>query len=55
MPVITAAKAANPPNLRGVRSLRSSLAFGVWGKSLLRDATIAQLQVSGRIAVSLLT
>ena len=54
----------SPPNLRGVRSSRSSSALGVWGdpgvgkthwvETLLCDAAIAQLRVSGRIAVSLL-
>lgn len=60
----TPINATNPPNLRGVRSSRSSLALGVWGdpgvgkthwvESLLRDAAIAQLRVSARITVSLL-
>ena len=57
-------KTTNPPNLRGVRSLRSSLALGVWGdpgvgkthwvETWLRDAAISQLRVSSRITVSLL-
>ena len=64
MPATAPIKATNPPNLRGVRSLRSSLALGVWGdpgvgkthwvESLLRDAAITQLRVSARITVSLL-
>lgn len=64
MPIISPGKAANPPNLRGVRSLRSSLALGVWGdpgvgkthwvETWLRDAAISQLRVSARITVSLL-
>ena len=63
MPIISSS-VSKLPNLRGVRSLRSSLALGVWGdpgvgkthwvEALLRDAAIAQLRVSARITVSLL-
>ena len=61
---ITSSSASKLPNLRGVRSLRSSLALGVWGdpgvgkthwvETWLRDAAMAQLRVSARITVSLL-